>query len=139
MTSSKESAGKEQDVLGPTTDEAMTRSEERVHVGTEQVEAGQAQLRKSIVTENVEQAVPVTREQVRIEREPITDENVDEAMAGPELSEEEHQVVLHEERPVVEKETVPVERVRLVKESVTEEETASAEVRKEQIETDGDI
>ena len=47
-------------------------------------------------------------------------------------------MVLHEERPVVAKETVPVERVRLDKETVTEQETVSEDVRKEQIDTDVD-
>ena len=59
-------------------------------------------------------------------------------MDGPEISEEEHEVTLHAERPVVEKQAVPVERVRLAKEQVTGEETVSGEVRKEQIDTDGD-
>jgi uncharacterized protein (TIGR02271 family) len=126
------------DTSGPTTDDAMTRSEEQLHVGTESRETGRARLRKYIVTENVTQTVPVSREEVRVEREPITDANAGDALSGPDLSEEEHEVVLREERPVVEKETVPVERVRLDKETVTDQETVSEEVRKEQIETDGD-
>ena len=126
------------DTSGPTTDDVMTRSEEQLHVGTESRETGRARLRKYIVTENVTQTVPVSREEVRVEREPITDANAGDALDGPDLSEEEHEVVLREERPVVEKETVPVERVRLDKETVTDQETVSEEVRKEQIETDGD-
>ncbi|HVD22268.1 MAG TPA: DUF2382 domain-containing protein, partial [Lapillicoccus sp.] len=77
------------------------------------------------------------REKVRVEREPITDRNRGAALDGPEISEEQHEVTLHEERPVVKKETVPKERVRLAKEQVTDEETVSGEVRKEQIDTDG--
>jgi uncharacterized protein (TIGR02271 family) len=122
------------DTSGPTTDDAMTRSEERVRVGTQNVETGRARLRKYIVTENVTQTVPVSHEEVRIEREPITDANVGKAMSGGDLTEEEHEVTLHAERPVVEKETVPVERVRLATETVTNEETVSEQVRKEQIE-----
>jgi uncharacterized protein (TIGR02271 family) len=125
------------DTSGPTTDDAMTRSEERLHVGTESREAGRARLRKYVVTENVTRTVPVQREEVRVEREPITDANRDAAFDGPAISEEEHEVTLHEERPVVEKEAVPVERVRLDKEIVTDEQTVSEEVRKEQIDTDG--
>ncbi len=122
------------DTSGPTTDDAMTRSEERLRVGTQNVETGRARLRKYIVTENVTQTVPVSREEVRIEREPITEANVGKAMSGGDLTEEEHEVTLHAERPVVEKETVPVERVRLATETVTSEETVSEQVRKEQIE-----
>ena len=126
------------DTSGPTTDNAMTRSEEQLTVGKTSEEAARVRLRKYVVTENVQQTVPVQREEVRIEREPITDANVGDALDGPAISEEEHEVVLHEERPVVQKEAVPVERVRLDKETITEEATVSDEVRKEQIEIDGD-
>lgn len=125
------------DVSGPTTDEAMTRSEERLRVGTETVAAGRARLRKYLVTEQVEQTVPVTHEEVRVQREPITEANRDAAYRGPELSDEEHEVVLHAERPVVAKETVPVERVRLDTETVTEQAQVNETVRKEEIDTDG--
>lgn len=125
------------DTSGPTTDDAMTRSEERLNVGTRSEEVGRARLRKYVVTENVTETVPVSREEVRVEREPITDANVGNAMDGPAISEEEHEVTLRAERPVVEKEAVPVERVRLDKEIVTDQETVSADVRKEEIEVDG--
>ncbi|MHA7146229.1 DUF2382 domain-containing protein [Arthrobacter sp. TmT3-37] len=125
------------DTSGPTTDDAMTLSEEQLHVGTETREAGRARLRKYVVTENVTQTVPVSHEEVRLEREPITDANRDDAYSGPAISEEEHEVTLHAERPVVEKEAVPVERVRLDKETVTTNETVSSDVRKEEIEVDG--
>ncbi|WP_258804238.1 PRC and DUF2382 domain-containing protein [Pseudarthrobacter sp. NS4] len=117
-------------------DDAMTRSEERLRVGTEKQEAGRARLRKYVTTENVSQTVPVQREEVRLEREPITEENRDAAMSGPDLTESEHEVTLQEERPVVEKETVPVERVRLDKDTVTDDVTVDEEVRKENIDTD---
>ena len=124
------------DTSGPTTDDAMTRSEERLHVGTEKVVTGRARLRKYVVTENETVTVPVTREEVRVEREPITESNVGDAVRGPEISEEEHEVVLTEERPVIAKETVPVERVRLGTDTVTENETVTEQVRKEEIEYD---
>jgi len=118
---------------------AMTRSEEELRVGTERRESGRVRLRKYVVTEQVQKTVPVQREEVRLEREPITDENVDRATAGPEISEAEHEVVLHEEEPMVEKRTVPKERVRLEKDAVTDEREVSEEVRKEQIEPEGDV
>ena len=116
----------------------MTRSEEEVRVGTQRQETGRARLRKHIVSERVDTTVPVEREQVRVEREPITDANVSQATSGPELSEEEHEVVLHEERAVVDKEVVPKERVRLDKDVTTEQQRVSEDVRKEQIDVDGD-
>jgi uncharacterized protein (TIGR02271 family) len=131
-------AGNGRDVSGPTTDDAMTRSEEELRVGTANRERGRARLRKYVVTEQVQQTVPLQREEVRIEREPINDSNVDQAMDGPEISEEEHEVVLHEEEPVVEKRAVPKERVRLEKDTVTDEREVSEEVRKERIEPEGE-
>jgi uncharacterized protein (TIGR02271 family) len=125
------------DTSGPTTDDAMTRSEEQLRVGTQRVEAGRARLRKYVVEEQVTQTVPVSHEEVRIEREPITDANLGDALDGPDISEEEHEVVLRAERPVVAKEAVPVERVRLDVDTVTEQETVTDSVRKEQIEADG--
>lgn len=89
------------------------------------------------MSENVTTTVPIQHEEVRIELEPSTDANIGDAMDGPAISGEEHEVILHEERPVVEKETVPVERVRLDKGIVTEDHTDAEEVRKEHIETDG--
>jgi uncharacterized protein (TIGR02271 family) len=82
--------------------------------------------------------VPVSHEEVRIEREPITDANIGDAMNGPTISEEEHEIVLHAERPVVQKEAVPVERVRLGVDTVTEQQTVTDTVRKERIEADTD-
>ena len=125
------------DTSGPNTDDAMTRSEEELRVGTAERETGRVRLRKYVVTENVTRTVPVRREEVRLEREPITDANRDQALSGADISEEEHEVVLHEEEPVVEKRVVAKERVSLGKETVTDEREVSEEVRKEQIETDG--
>ena len=127
------------DVSGPTTDDAMTRSEEELRIGKTQRERGRVRLKKHVVTEQVTQTVPLRHEEVRIEREPITDANVDRALAGPEFSEEEHEIVLHAEEPVVEKRAVAKERVRLAKDRVTEEQQVSEELRKEQIEQQGDI
>ena len=55
---------------GPTTDDAMTRSEEELRVGTQERETGRVRLRKYVVEDEVTQTVPVKREEVRIEREP---------------------------------------------------------------------
>ena len=124
----------EGETSGPTTDDAMTRSEEELRVGTTQGERGRVRLRKYVTTEHVEQAVPVRRERVRVEREPITNANLDAATSGPDISEEEHELVLHEEQPVVDKRVMPKERVRLVKDTVTDEERVAEQLRKERIE-----
>lgn len=119
-------------------DDAMTRSEEHLRVGKETHESGRVRLRKYVVTEEEQVSVPVSHEEVRIEREPITEESRDRAMSGPEFTESEHEVILHEERPVVSKETTPVERVRATKETVTEQQTVGGQVRKERIEIEED-
>jgi uncharacterized protein (TIGR02271 family) len=128
----------DEDTTGRATDDAMTRSEEELRVGTSRSEVGRARLRKYVETEDVEETVPVSREEARVEREPITDANVEQAMSGPDITEAEHEVTLEAEEPVVEKRTVPKERVRLDKETITDEETVSDEVRKERIEAEGD-
>ena len=121
-------------------DDAMTRSEQELRVeGTQRKETGRARLRKYVVTEQEQVTVPVTREEVRLEREPITEANRDRALDGPEISEGEFEVVTHEERPVVTTETVPKERVRLATDTVTDQETVSGDVRKERIDVEGDV
>jgi len=119
-------------------DEAMTRSEERLRVGVQRAPSQTVRLKKWIETEQVTTTVPVTRERVRVETEPITDANYDRSVDGPEMTDRVHEVTLTEERPVVDKKVVPVERVRLDKEAVTETETVSGQVRKEHIALDED-
>jgi uncharacterized protein (TIGR02271 family) len=126
------------DTSGPTTDDAMTRSEEQLRVGTTSEEAGRARLRKYVTTEHETHTVPVRKEKAVLETEPITDGNVGAATSGPDISEEEHEVVLREERATVDKTVEPVERVRLGTETTTDEETVTEEVRKEQVEVEGD-
>lgn len=108
----------------------MIRSEERLHVGTEETEVGHARLRKVVVTEDVKTSVPVSHEEVRVVREPIREGDRTRANIG----EEQTEVTLHAEKAVVSKESVPVERVRLETEKVTETQEVSGTVRKEQIE-----
>ena len=115
------------------TDDAMTRSEEQLRVGRRKVERGRARLRKTIETTRKTATVPMEREELRVEREPITDANRGQAMQGPELSEAEHEVVLHEERPVTHKEVVPKERVRLGTEKVKDQRKVARKLRKERI------
>jgi Domain of unknown function (DUF2382) len=55
---------------------------------------------------------------------------------GAEIGEDEQEIILHEERPVISKETVPVERVRIRAERREEDQTVRSEVRKERIEVE---
>ncbi|EHR61947.1 DUF2382 domain-containing protein [Saccharomonospora cyanea] len=108
--------------------ESMTRSEERLRASTENVETGRVRLHKYVVTEEQQVTVPVSHEEVRLEREPVTGA---ERGTTHDIGEEEQEVTLHREEPHVTKESVPVEKVRLGKEKVTEDETISGEVRRE--------
>jgi uncharacterized protein (TIGR02271 family) len=113
---------------------AMTLSEERLKAGKERVEVGRARLRKYTTTHNEKVDVPVTKEKLVVERTPASGN----ATKAPirDSGEKVEEVTLREERPVVEKETVPVEDVRVGKERVTDTEQVSAKVRKERADLD---
>ncbi|XRQ10217.1 DUF2382 domain-containing protein [Actinomadura welshii] len=113
----------------------ITRSEERMRIGTERHEAGRVRVHKWIETEVVERTIPVSHEEIRIDREPITD-----GRPSPDatLSDEDQEIILHEERAVVTKETVPVERIRIRTDRVQDEQTVRGELRKERIEVTRD-
>ncbi len=119
-------------------DDAMTRSEEELSIAKQKKEAGRVRLVKRVVTEDVNVTVPVQHEEMRLEREDITDANRAKAMDGAEISEGEHEMVLNAEEVVVSKRVVPQERVRLAKDTVTEDKKVSETVRKEQIDIDAD-
>ena len=115
----------------------LIRSEEQLNVNKERVASGEARLRKYVVTDTESVEVPVEREEVRVERTPINAEdakNYNGAISG---DSEEASVTLHEERVNVNKETVPVEKINLKKDTVRDTETHTEELRKEQIDTDG--
>jgi uncharacterized protein (TIGR02271 family) len=123
---------------GKARDDAMTRSEEELSVAKQSKEVGRARLVKRVVTEDVNVTVPVQHEEVRLEREAITDANRAKAMDGAEISEGEHEMVLNAEEVVVSKRVVPQERVKLAKDTVTEDHKVAETVRKEQIDVDSD-
>ena len=116
--------------------EAITRSEEELRIGLERRARGRVRLRKYVVTEQVQKTVPVRREVLRVEREPITEPSRQGTLPESRITEEEHEVLLYEEQPIIEKRVVPKERVRLHTEVVEDQREISDELRKEQIETD---
>jgi uncharacterized protein (TIGR02271 family) len=111
----------------------MVRSEEELRVGTRETEAGRVRLRKWVETEPLEETVALRRETARVTREPL-----DQPAAAGAIGEQEIEVPLHEERPVVEKETIARERVGLERDTEIEQETVRDEVRKERIDVDDD-
>jgi len=126
-------------------DDPMVRREEELKVCTERVATGRVRLRKHVVTENETVNVPVTREEVHIEREPIR-EGDHAGRIGE--GEKDIAVTTHEDRVVVDKDTVAKERIGLGKDVHTENQKVNEQVRKEQVEVvredghtdrDGDI
>lgn len=113
--------------------QSVLRSEERLRASTETVETGRVRLRKHVVTSEEQITVPVRREEVHVTREPV---KAGEAHTGAEIGDEEHEIILHEERPVLAKETVPVERVSLDAETVQENRKVTDTVRREEVEID---
>lgn len=118
---------------GPS-DDAVTRYEEDVQVGTRDVEAGRVRLVKHTVTEQRDVTVPVEHEEVRVVREPVRGGEA----GGHEFTEEEAEVTLRRQEPVVEKTAKPVERVRLEKETKADQEHVRDQVRKERVDVERD-
>jgi Domain of unknown function (DUF2382) len=110
---------------GPVT---VIRSEEEVHVGA-RTRLRRLRLRKYVVTEYVTRTFPVRREEVRLEEAGY----LEPAGGDPAPRDDPIELVLHREEPVVELRVVPAERVRVVKELVTEERTVTADVRREHV------
>jgi uncharacterized protein (TIGR02271 family) len=112
--------------------EWLIRAEERVAVSTETTESGRVRLHKYVDVESVEQPVRLSHEEYEIERVPI---NPGDRISGS-VADTEREIVLHEERAIITKETVPVERVRLAARKVDEDKTVRGDIRKERIEVE---
>jgi uncharacterized protein (TIGR02271 family) len=115
-------------------DQAVTRSEEEINVGTRSTQAGTARLRKWVETEPVALDVELRREVAHVTREPIN-----EPVADHEFTEEQVEVPLGAETPVVQKQTVAKERIGVQKDVETERQTVQDELKKERVEVEGDV
>lgn len=124
------------DPITPAEAATMVRSEEQLQVRTQTALAGRVRLVKRIVTEDVTFTVPVSHEEVTLEREPITDANRGDAADGVELTEHAWDLVLYTEKIEVTKTTVPVERVQMSTHIVTEQHDVSETLRREQFQVD---
>jgi uncharacterized protein (TIGR02271 family) len=111
--------------------QSVTRSEEEVE---RTVETGSVRLRKWVDTEPVALDIELKREVARVTRE-----RIDQPVGEHEFGEQEIEVPLHAEKPVVQKQTVAKERVGLQKDVQTDTQTIKDEVRKERVEVEGDV
>ncbi len=114
--------------------ESVVARNEQLTVGTEVRETGQVRLRKHTYTDTETVEVPVTREEVVVEREPV-DPNSAEALRS--TGDEEVVVTTREEVPMVDK-TATAEKVTVDKNTVRDTETVAGTVQHEDIEVEGD-
>jgi len=117
-------------------DAHLTLNEERLNVGTREVEAGRVDIGKRVETEHVSEMVETRREEVTLERRPITDPIA--ARQGARIEGDEIRIPLHEEEVVVEKRVVPTEELVVKKHQVIEETPVEADLRRERLEVRDD-
>lgn len=129
--------GRDRNVTDRDSEAATTLHEERLNVGTERREAGRVRLRKYVVTDTETVDVPVQREELRVERERVGDQPARPGGLDVDRDRTDETIVLHEEHPVVEKETVATERVRVGKETVTDREQVTTDVSREEADLEG--
>jgi uncharacterized protein (TIGR02271 family) len=106
----------------------LTRSEEEMRVGKRQQRAGEVDVSKRVETERVSKSVPVTREEVTVERRPASGQT-----ASGEIGEDEVRIPLMAEEAVVEKRTVPQEEVVIRKHAVKDDQRVEADLKKERL------
>jgi uncharacterized protein (TIGR02271 family) len=110
----------------------LTRAEEELEIGKREVERGEARFGKHVETEHVSQPVTKKREEVVVERRPVTAG----ARADASISEDEVRVPLKEEELVVEKRPVVKEELVVGKREVEERDTVEADLRREEFDLD---
>jgi uncharacterized protein (TIGR02271 family) len=113
----------------------VQRSEEELVAGTREREAGALRVRKRVRTEHKTIEVPVRREEVHVERVPLSGEAT---AAEAEIGEEEIVVPVIEEEVVISKRPVVKEEIRIRKDVVEETEVVEEDVRREEIDVEDD-
>jgi uncharacterized protein (TIGR02271 family) len=128
---------------GMTTEQAQGRRviplrEEQLRVQKQPTEAGEVGIRKQVVTEQKTIDVPVSREEVVVERHPVEPRPADRPIGS---ENEEIRVPVREEHVNVEKQPVVTGEVEVGKREIQDTERVSGEVRHEEarIEREGDV
>jgi uncharacterized protein (TIGR02271 family) len=115
--------------------ETMQLREERLRAEKRPVEAGEVRVRKEVHTETQHLDVPVQREEVVIERTPVSGRATTSGISAGEMKAgEEIRIPVSEERVTVNKEAVVTEEVKVGKRVVQDTERVSGDVRKEEVE-----
>jgi uncharacterized protein (TIGR02271 family) len=121
----------EQSAAAPDGRAEVTLHDERLRVGTERHATERIRLERVVVTEQRTITVDVSHEEIRLTRGPVSGDT--RLPGGPVADREPVVVVLHEERVVVTKTVVPVERVTLTIHAVTRDEPVVDTVRREAV------
>lgn len=116
-------------------EEHVTLSEEELAVGKTRQQAGTVRVGKHVETEHVSRDVPVTREEVTVERRPVDGMSA----KGARIENDEVTVPLYEEEVVVEKRTVPKEELVVKKHQVQDTEHVEADLRHEEADIDRNV
>jgi len=107
--------------------------EEQLAISKREVGAGEVGIHKRVHEENVQQTIPVRREEVIVERRPLS--GMPDHNATISAQDETMRVPLHREEIVAEKRVVPTEEVIVRKKQVTEHQNVGATLRSEHLET----
>lgn len=111
----------------------MVLSEEELRVGKRDTKAGAVEVHKTVETEHVSKTVPVSHEELQVERRPVSANTAANAKIG---KDEVVRIPLNQEEAVIEKRTVPKEEVVISKKVVQGEQTVTADLRKEHLDVD---
>ena len=124
---------------GERSGDTLQLREEELAARTRSVETGRAQFGKDVVEEQRSVDVPVTREEVVVERRPVDRRPADSPIRGSES--ESIDVPVREEHVEVEKRPVVYEEVEVGKRATQETRQVSDTVRREELrrDEDGDV
>jgi len=111
----------------------VQRTEEELAAGTREREAGAMKVRKRVRTDREQIEVPTRREEVSVERVPVSGDATE-----AEIGEDEVVVPVTEEEVVVGKRAVAKEEVRVKKNVVEDTEVVEEDVRREEIDVEDD-
>ena len=123
-------------------EQVLELREERLEVGKDRMQAGELQLRKEIVTETKTVEIPLTREEIVVERRSLDGVDYKGDLATYAFGDQkEIRIPVSEEKVHIEKKVVPREEIRITKQRIIENEVVSEEVRHEEarIESQGRV
>jgi len=115
-------------------DEAVLRlHEEQLAISKREVGAGEVGIHKRVEAERVEQSVPLRREEVIVERRPLS--GIADPNARIMEQDEILKVPLYREEVIAEKRVVPIEEVVVRKKEVMDNQVVGATLRSEYVDT----